>query len=652
MDDAEYTVLYTPSTHDLQHSHMACFLDRVNKIDPKVQDWPTLHQWSIKENDVFWQQCADYVGFQWRHKPSMPSANQTNPPYRCFFPDGMINFTELCLRGPDTDTILIEENEAGTVQTWDRQALRHAVWQLASWLQNQGIKSGDVVAGILPNQAHAIIAHLAAASIGAIWSSCAVEFGVAALESRLSQIQPKILIYASYYLYRGKRFSQIAKLQKLRDTLASDMIFLSTDSATSKQDHDLGGFSWQDVCDHVFERDLQYEAFPFSHPLVVVFSSGTTGNPKCIVHGAGNVLLQHMKEHQLHLDMHPKNRLFYFSSCGWMMWNWQLSALASGACLVLYDGAPTYPDQDRLFAIAARHHVSHFGVGASYLDALQQHKTTLQHFTWPSLTHILSTGSPLSPACHRYCYDNVRSTFRLESISGGTDILSCFVLGNPLLPIRAGVMTSSGLGMDVCALKRDGTLAEASMGELACANACPSMPLYFWHDHHHKTYHDAYFQANDNTWWHGDYIRPVHHHGWQILGRSDTTLNPRGVRIGTAEIYNSLQLHEDIKDAAAIMLPHDGQDVFVLFVVLVPGLQLDTKRCHGIKTHICQSCSPRHVPDIILQAPELPRTHSGKLMEKIIRQCCLHQQPQQDAVTNPACLLFFRTVLSQLKKTT
>jgi len=549
------------------------------------------------------------------------------------------------LRHRGTRTALVFRGEAGVRRTLTFDDLRAAVAKAASGFRAAGIGQGDRVAAVLPNCPEAVIAMLAAASIGAVWSSCSPDFGVRGIVDRFAQIEPVALICANGYLYNGKPFASLAAADAVRQAIPSVRLlvvvpFLTEDSGDDERPGD--ALDWCDLGDD--DAEFSCVPLPFDHPLYILYSSGTTGVPKCIVHGAGGTLLQHLKEHTLHTDIGAGDVLFYFTTCGWMMWNWLVSGLASGATLVLYDGSPFANAGNVLWQLAEDERISVFGVSAKYLSA--QEKAGLrprQRFDLSSLRTILSTGSPLLPSSFDYVYEHIAADVQLASISGGTDILGCFALGNPLLPVRRGELQCLALGMDVDVVDDAGQSVVGQPGELVCRNAFPSMPVGFWNDPEGARYRAAYFERFPGIWAHGDFAERTATGGLVIHGRSDAVLNPGGVRIGTAEIYRQVETLSEIVESVAIGQRWRGDVRVVLFVVLADGSELDDDLRARIRQSVRDGATPRHVPAKILAVPDIPRTVSGKIVEIAVR-ATVHGEAVKntDALANPEALEHFR----------
>jgi acetoacetyl-CoA synthetase len=571
-----------------------------------------------------------------------------------FFPAAQLNFAANLLRFDDEQPALVFRNERGARRTLSYRALRAEVARVAAGLESAGVVAGDRVAGFLPNLPESVIAMLATASLGAIWSSCSPDFGVSGVLDRFGQIQPKVLFTADGYFYAGKRIESLAGVAELLTRLSSvehvvvipylaprpQLAELGPAAARARLWGELGSAAATAAC----------APLPFNHPLYILYSSGTTGAPKCIVHGAGGTLLQHQKEHLLHTDLRRTDRIFYFTTCGWMMWNWLISALACGATLVLYDGSPFHPDPGVLWQMAQEERLTVFGTSAKYLASLQKSNYVPRDAVdLTALRALLSTGSPLLPEGFDYVYRQVKAELQLASISGGTDIVSCFALGCPTRPVYRGEIQCRGLGMAVDIFDDDGRPLRGARGELVCTAPFPSMPVGFWNDPEGAKYRAAYFERFPGIWHHGDYAAITGHDGLVIYGRSDAVLNPGGVRIGTAEIYSAVERLPQIAEALAIGQDWQGDVRIVLFVRLQPGVALDEALRNEIRSTIRANTSPRHVPARIIAVPDLPRTRSGKITEVAVRNV-VHGLPVKnvEALANPDALEHFRD-LPELK---
>jgi acetoacetyl-CoA synthetase len=615
-----------------------------------------LHRWSIELPGIFWRRVWDYAGLIGELGDLDHNATE-HLWQRRFFPDGRLNFAENLLKPQSSSgsslAITAMDESLRTVQL-NRKELCDRVFQLSRCMQSLGIGPGDRVAAVMPNSIEAIVAFLATSAIGGIWTCCSPEFGDDAIVDRFAQTAPKLLIHATASWYNGKRFDQRTRIESLEKRLPNLEATLIVENDGGLAVGPVSDRTWRDsprvthwysdVMKSQSTEPIEFKRFAFNHPLYILYSSGTTGSPKCIVHGAGGTLLQHVKEHQLHSDIHPQDRLFYFTTTGWMMWNWLTSALASDASIYLYDGSPVFPDHGVLWQMAQEHRITHFGASARYYAALEkQPYEPNKHVQVDSIRVVMSTGSPLLPEQFEWIYRSVHADVHLASISGGTDIVSCFVLGNPTIPVLAGEIQSKGLGMDVRVVDDRGARLSGIAGELVCANAVPSMPLGFWNDPDGDRYRDTYWNRFPNVWWHGDWAMETESGGMIIYGRSDSTLNPGGVRIGTAEIYRQLEAFPEILESVATAKKEDGDEKIVLFVKLRPGTAIDADWVTKVKQRLRSHCSPRHVPSWVVQAPDLPKTMNGKLSEIAVRNAiCGMAIGNAAALANPECLAFFQ----------
>jgi acetoacetyl-CoA synthetase len=620
--------LWTPDPARAAKSGMARFMRLAGK-----RDYEELHRWSVEHAEEFWDLMWKFG--EVRGEPGLRRLiNAERMPGAQWFPEATLNFAENLLRERDASLALSFWGEDRVKRQLSRRQLYDLVSRLAQALAAAGVKQGDRVAGYLPNLPESVAAMLATASLGAIWSSCSPDFGVQGVLDRFGQIEPKVLFCADRYLYGGKEFDLRGKNAEILANLASVSKCVQVEYA--------GGFG--DFLAPFSPGEIAFERVEFNHPLTILYSSGTTGVPKCIVHGTGGTLLQHLKEHRLHSDVRPGDRLFYFTTLGWMMWNWLVSGLASGAALLLYDGSPFLGRGRVLFDMADAEGMTHFGTSAKFIDAIA--KIDLK----PKDTHrlerlrvILSTGSPLVAEGFDYVYRNIKDDVCLSSISGGTDIVSCFVLGNPLLPVWRGEIQCKGLGMAVEVFDEQGRPLQGGKGELVCTRPFPSMPVGFWNDPDGARYRAAYFEKFPNVWRHGDWCEITSHGGIVIYGRSDTVLNPGGVRIGTAEIYRQVEQLEEVAESIVIGQDWEGDVRVVLFVKLKEDLQLDEKLIGKMKKHIRDNTTPRHVPAKILQVADIPRTKSGKIVEFAVREVVHGRQVNNlEALANPEALEQFR----------
>ncbi len=625
--------------HDSKMWHFMLFINQ--NYQQSFDNYQQLHVWSIDNPEQFWQALCDFFTIDFMTPPNEIINKYQHPLDAIWFHGATFNFAQKLLQRNDNYPALISINENDQRKVITYQELRQLVSDCRAGLQKSGVTVGDRVAAVLPNIDIAIIAMLATASLGAIWSSCSVDFGAQAIIDRFTPIAPKVLFICNGHQYSGKIYDATEKIHAINQAITSIqhlVIYSLIDTLSSDIPHSV---NWQDFLQK--KAELTFAALPFAHPLYIVFSSGTTGTPKCIVHGAGGTLLQHIKELGLHCNVTADTNMLFYTTCGWMMWNWMVSTLAFGATLTLYDGSPTYNEPHHLLNIVSREKISIFGTSAKFLASLEKHTIALPQYNFDNLKIILSTGSPLLPQQYDFVYYNIKTDVQLSSISGGTDILSCFALGNPLLPVYRGELQCVGLGMAVTVFNERGQVVKQHSGELVCTQAFPSMPIYFWHDHDKKEYFKAYFNKFPNVWTHGDFAELTEHYGVIITGRSDTVLNPGGVRIGTAEIYRQVEQIPEILESVAIGQQWQNDIRIVLFVKLQPNVSLTTELKNKIRHTLRVNASPRHVPAIILQVPDIPRTLNGKIVELAIQQV-IHNQPitNQQSLANPEALEYFK----------
>ncbi|MGC1182682.1 acetoacetate--CoA ligase [Legionella sp.] len=628
-----------------QKSRMWQFMHFAAKQHCQVfENYQDLHTWSIKHPDSFWPTLCDFFHLKFDIPPHQILNYYDEMMDAHWFSGAKLNFSQKLLSRRDEHPALISLNENNERHELSYQQLYTAVAQCAAGLKAIGVSSGDRVAALMPNTHYTIIAMLATASIGAIWSSCSPDFGAQAAIDRLGQIEPKVLFICDGHQYNGKKFSEAEKIKQLNNFLPTLIHLIICPNI-----HEVIDISelpnaehWDDFLKPA--KECEFTSLPFAHPLYIMFSSGTTGKPKCIVHGAGGTLIQHIKELGLHTDLHAKDNLCFYTTCGWMMWNWMVSSLALGATLTLYEGSPTYPKSNRLFKLLEEEKVTVFGTSAKYISAVEKARVkpgkecNLKH-----LRCILSTGSPLLPKNYDYVYEQIKSDIQLSSISGGTDILSCFALGNPMLPVYRGELQCLGLGMAVKVFDEEGHSVHKAHGELVCTMPFPSMPISFWNDPDRQAYRHAYFERFAGVWAHGDFAEITAHFGLIIYGRSDAVLNPGGVRIGTAEIYRQVEQIDEVIDS--IVIGQDWQDDVrvVLFVKLRKNKSLNEELIDKIRSTIRKNASPRHVPAKILQVDDIPRTISGKIVELAVRQV-VHGLPVHNlqSLANPQALDYFK----------
>ncbi len=612
-----------------------------SEIFASYQDF---YQWSLQYPQLFWPTLCEYFDLDFTTPPHDILGRYTHMIDARWFSGATFNFAEKLLTRRDDHPALICCDETSKKEIFSYRELTEAVAHCAGGLKAAGVKTGDRVAAILPNVAYTVIAMLASASLGAIWASCSPDFGVQAAIDRFSQITPKILFINDGHFYAGKCHDSSEKILAISRALPSltNLVICPVLNRKLHLPEQVKAQYWENFVKP--NACSEFIPLPFEHPLYILFSSGTTGKPKCLVHGAGGTLLQHLKELGLHTDLKATDNLFFYTTCGWMMWNWMVSSLALGVSLTLYDGAPNFPNYHRLFELIEAERITVFGTSAKYISAVEKAELLpKQHYTLSNLRTILTTGSPLLPQNYDFVYQQIKADVQLSSISGGTDIISCFALGNPLLPVYRGELQCLGLGMAVKIFNNSGQEVYGERGELVCIQPFPSMPIYFWNDPDKALYKAAYFSRFKTMWAQGDYAEITNHNGLIIYGRSDTALNPGGVRIGTAEIYRQVETIPEIVESVVIGQKWQDDTRIILFVKLQEGYKLTETLVDIIRQTIRQNASPRHVPAKILQVPDIPHTLSGKLVEIAVRQV-IHGDPIENlqSLANPQALDYFK----------
>ncbi|OGO94191.1 MAG: acetoacetate--CoA ligase [Coxiella sp. RIFCSPHIGHO2_12_FULL_42_15] len=645
--------LWSPNPEEAEHSYLAEFMRYLNHADKhSFFDYPSLHHWSVQHPEKFWHAVWNFCEIKYSAPPQKIMQRATRMQDTRWFIGAKLNFAENLLKRDDQHIAIIATNERGEYHTLTYARLRHLVANLAHRFRTFGLKAGDRVVAMLPNTPEAVIAMLATTSLGAIWSACSPDFGVESIVDRFSQIEPKIFLTVDGHFYKGKNFHHLEKNIALQTKLPSVRHTILVSYLEKKADiSQLKNAIHFNDCLTVENQALDFPQFAFDHPVYILYSSGTTGKPKCMVHGAGGTLLQHLKELMLHTNVSPNKRIFFNSTTTWMMWHWLVSNLAIGASIVLYEGAPFYPTPQNLYTLIDRADINIFGVGAKFFEIsakinLKPNKT----HDLSSLTTILSTGSPLLPSSFDYIYQEIKKSVQVSSISGGSDIISCFALGNPLLPVYRGELQCCGLGMDIKIFDESGHAVIQQKGELVCASPFPSMPIYFWNDPEGIKYQKAYFERFDNIWAHGDFAMLTTHHGVIIFGRSDATLNPSGVRIGSAEIYQQLEKVDEILESLVVGQLWKNDERIILFVVPKPNVVVDNELCTRIKNLIRIYTSPYHVPAKIIAVTDIPRTVNNKISEIAVKKM-INGEPIDNlqALANPESLEQF-SHLPELQK--
>ena len=609
--------------------------------DDESLDYASLHNWSVNNLDTFWREVWEGNNVIGNFGEEVFSSNE-DIRKASFFPDTELNFAENLLVGDENRQAISFHGEGRESFSLTLKQLRENVASLAKWMKEVGVEKGDCIATLLPNCPETIITMLAASSLGAVFTSCSPDFGIEGILDRFGQSKPKILISCDGYGYGGKIFEIKKKTIEVKKSISSinELVFVNYLSKNKEEEN----LSWNNILEKNKTKKINFERVPFNSPLYILYSSGTTGKPKCIVHSVGGVLLQHIKEHTYHCDFRKDDRIMYFTTCGWMMWNWMVSALAKEVTLVIYDGSPVEPDMNILFKIADTEKLTFLGVSAKYIDSLAKaNAEPKKYFNLSSLRVIASTGSPLGPLGYDWVYSNVKDNVQLSSMSGGTDLVACFVGGNPCLPVFRGEIQCAILGMDTQSWKSQNNDIINEAGELVCVKPFPSMPIEFLNDKDDEKYKKAYFTKYSNVWHHGDFVIKTNRKTFIVEGRSDATLNPGGIRIGTAEIYRHVENHEKVKEALAVGQDWEGDQRIILYLILKEGILLDNELNIEIKSLIRQKASPRHVPSKIFQVDDFPRTRSGKISELAVKDIIHGKEIKNtEALINPEILNNFR----------
>ena len=647
-DAAVNPILWSPSEKQIKTSEMYRFIKAINiknKLD--IKSFDDLHNWSVNKKSDFWSSVWDYFNIIGT-KGNEPYIDPLNDmPNSKFFPNGKVNYAENMLSGNNKGLAIIFKSEDKIRKELTWKDLKIQVASMASFLKNSGVTKGDRVAAFMPNMPETVIMMLASSSIGAVFSSASPDFGVDGVLDRFGQIEPKILITTDGYWYNGKEVNINSKVKQVIDGLPSlEKVIVAPLLDIQEKNKADRYIYFNNILKDNYTNILSFEPLNLDDPLYIMFSSGTTGKPKCIVHSNGGVLLKHLVELGLHSNVRQNSKVFYFTTCGWMMWNWLVSGLLLNSTIYLYDGSPFYPNGEVLWDFVEKEKINFMGVSAKYIDALSKDNINIiDNYNLSNLEIIGSTGSPLVHESFDYIYASIKKDVSVASLSGGTDLVGCFLGGNPFSPVRRGELQGPILGMDVHVFDERGKSINNSKGELVCIQSFPTMPLFFWNDKNNEKYHNAYFNKYPNVWCHGDYVMKTENNGFIIFGRSDATLNPGGVRIGTAEIYRQVEQLEEIVEGLVVGQMWNSDTRVILFVRLNPAFKLTKDLTDKIKSKIRMGASPRHVPSKIIAVQDIPRTKSGKIAELAVRDIIHNKEiNNQTALANPECLSYFKNI--------